>query len=347
MSLKDEYALLLIKQYWEQPKAKAEIELQAGTWERIANLLQSFPTEYDLDLARGAQLDVLGKIVGVPRVVPAVLPKVAFGFAGNPNARGFGDRFESRLWTEPSPFSTHEFTEELAAGQPSRELLIPSGSYPTIRLLGATDRVLEYTTSPEESVIEGIAVWATAAPVGSTEIRITGAVTAIRLSAGGAATWEVAGERRFVPVEAPQRQGAPFAWRFTSQYTSQQLGDTQYRQIIRAKAALNITSAYIVSDDRIGIQEVIGHAFANRAYVVDRQDMSLALYIDMSVPLEELRLIRKLGLLPKPQGVRYTVVQAEPGETFGFSSNPSSRGFADRFDDDRIGGVFARKVIDG
>lgn len=87
-------------------------------------------------------------------------------------------------------------------------------------------------------------------------------------------------------------------------------------------------------------------AFNGRAYVVDNLNMSLTLYVSPSVSLERLRLIRRLNLLPKPQGVRYDIViQAEPGFTFGFDSNPNSVGFADRFDSGRVGGYLARKVI--
>lgn len=240
MSLVDEYTLLLIKQYWEKPKAKAEIQAKASGWQRTADLFQSFETAYDLDTAVGKQLDVLGKIVGIPRLVPAVIPRIFFGFDNNPNSKGFADRFN-------------------------------------------------------------------------------------------------------ISVE-----GAPFSGRFQPQYTSQELDDNQYRRLIRVKVALNVTSVYIASDERISIQDVINQAFRGRAYVVDNQDMSLTLYVTPSVPDEELRLIRRLELLPKPQGVRYSfVILAEPGETFGFATNPNSKGFADRFDPAREGGVFARALING
>lgn len=240
MSLIDEYTLLLIKQYWEKPKAKAEIQAKASGWQRIAELFQSFETAYDLDAAVGHQLDVLGKIVGIPRLVPAVIPRIFFGFDNNPNSKGFADRFN-------------------------------------------------------------------------------------------------------ISVES-----APFSGRFQPQYTSQELDDNQYRQLIRVKVALNVSSAYIASDERISIQDVINQAFRGRAYVVDNQDMSLTLYVTPSVPDEELRLIRRLELLPKPQGVRYSfVILAEPGKTFGFATNPNSKGFADRFDPTREGGVFARALING
>ena len=141
----DQYTLMLIKQYWEKPKARAEMQLKMRAWQKIVDLLRAFEIEFDLDHARGKQLDVLGKIVGVPRIVPTVLPRIAFGFDNNPNSRGFADRFNSL------------------------------------------------------------------------------------------------------------RESAPFARKFEPKYTSMQLTDNQYRRLIRAKVSLNVTSAYIASDERMSI----------------------------------------------------------------------------------------------
>lgn len=238
MALIDETANLLIKQYWEKPKAKAEIELQASTWETARAFLDALDQAFDLDNAIGAQLDVLGRIVGISRSVPDVIPKVYFGFSINPNNEGFASKFD------------------------------------------------------------------------------------------------------------PMRIGGPFFSKFSSAFTDLQLNDSDYRFFIRVKAALNRASGYVSSDIYIDIQEVVLAAFDGRAYVVDNLDMTLTLYVSPVVSLDRLNLIRALNLLPKPQGVRYKVIiQAEPGVTFGFSSNPLSRGFASKFDPLREGGFFARKVI--
>jgi hypothetical protein len=126
-----------------------------------------------------------------------------------------------------------------------------------------------------------------------------------------------------------------------------ELTDEEYRFFIKVKIAVNTASAYMVSDSRTSIQDVINTVFAGDAYVVDNKDMSLDLYIPASYDLNQLALILALDLLPKPQGVRYaTIVQAIMGETFGFADNPNSQGFANK--DDLInepGGVFALKVI--
>jgi len=238
VAMVEEVTNLLIKQYWEKPKAKAEIELKASSWDKTRAFLAALDPAFDLDNAVGAQLDVLGRIVGISRNVPSVVPKIYFGFSINPTSQGFSDKFNS------------------------------------------------------------------------------------------------------------SRIGGPFFDKFSSQFTDLQLGDSDYRFFIRVKAAANRASAYLSSDTYIGIQDVILAAFAGRAYVVDNLDMTLTLYVSPIVSLDRLNLIEKLGLLPKPQGVRYkVVVQAEPGETFGFSNNPSSRGFADKFDTSRQGGYLARKVL--
>lgn len=94
MALVDETTNLLIKQYWEKPKAKAEVELQASTWETTRAFLAALDPAFDLDNAIGAQLDVLGRIVGISRSVPDVIPKVYFGFGFNPNSVGFSSKFD-------------------------------------------------------------------------------------------------------------------------------------------------------------------------------------------------------------------------------------------------------------
>lgn len=203
MTFVTDYQNLLIKQYWEKPKAYAEIGLQAGTWERVYDFLAEFLTEFDIDLATGDRQDILGRVVGITRQVPDV-------------------------------------------------------------------------------------------------------------SGGG----------------------------------SFELNDTDYRFFLRVKIAKNSGTAFMVSDDRISIQDVINQAFEGEAYVVDNQDMSLTLYVSPTVAVERLDAVRSLDLLPKPQGVRYFIVQAEVGDTFGFADNPDSKGFANKFDmAGEPGAPFATKVI--
>lgn len=94
MSLVDETVNLLIKQYWEKPKARAEIELEAITWEKTRAFLAALDPAFDLDNAVSSQLDVLGRIVGISRSVPGVVPKIYFGFSNNPDSKGFASKFD-------------------------------------------------------------------------------------------------------------------------------------------------------------------------------------------------------------------------------------------------------------
>jgi len=93
VSFESDYVNLLIKQYWEKPKANAEIRMKAGTWRKTFEWIDSFGDEFDLDIATGDRLDITGRIVGISRLIPLSIPKIAFGFAENPNSRGFDDKF--------------------------------------------------------------------------------------------------------------------------------------------------------------------------------------------------------------------------------------------------------------
>jgi len=93
VSFESDYVNLLIKQYWEKPKANAEIEMKAGVWRKTFEWIDSFSDEFDLDNATGDRLDIIGRIVGIGRAIPFSIPKIAFGFNENPNSRGFDDKF--------------------------------------------------------------------------------------------------------------------------------------------------------------------------------------------------------------------------------------------------------------
>lgn len=99
----DEYVNLLIKQYWDRPNARGEIEAGAASWEAIRDVFAQFPDQFDLDSelteaelglsggfvlglsdgvsvlglaaqsAIGNRLDLIGKIVGLSRRQPDAL----------------------------------------------------------------------------------------------------------------------------------------------------------------------------------------------------------------------------------------------------------------------------------
>lgn len=145
----------------------------------------------------------------------------------------------------------------------------------------------------------------------------------------------------------PLRISAPFFDKFESQlYTPYQLNDVEYRKFLKIKIAKNTCSPYLVSDDKISLQQVVFDAFDGRAYVTDNKDQSLTLYVSPIVDETTIRLIINLDILPRPITFNYRfIIQAEPSRTFGFSINPNAKGFADKFDLTRQGGVLARKFF--
>ena len=140
---------------------------------------------------------------------------------------------------------------------------------------------------------------------------------------------------------------APFADKFARQYTSLQLDDNTYQFFIRAKISKNISSPYMADDSGQSIQNAINDLFEGQAYALDKdKDMTLTLYVSPSFNLDRLRAIVRLDLLPKPHGVAWAyIVQAAPGETFGFADNPDALSWANKFDlENEPGGRFAEKI---
>lgn len=237
-NLTNEYILYLIKQYYEKPKANAEIRNLLVDWQNQADFIESFGANFDIDNAKNTVLDLIGRIVGLPRQVNDIVPIVFFGFSNNVAAKGFSDKFN---------------------------------------LL---------------------------------------------------------------------RGSAPFFSKFSPSRTPYQLEDPEYRRFLKIKIAKNTCSPYLVSDDKQSLQQVVFDAFDGRAYVIDNKDQTLTLYVSPSVSEQDLRLILNLDILPRPITFSYRIIiQAEPGKTFGFSNNLNSKGFADKFDPLREGGIFARKFL--
>ncbi len=246
-----QYVDLLIMQYSTSPRALGDISAYADSFSKTALLYDAFKEELDLDFARGAQLDILGRIIVLSRSVPFIIPRVRFGFGefppftgSNPNARGFSDLFDI------------------------------------------------------------------------------------------------------------DRPSAPFKELGEPDYTTLQLDDAQYRIFLKAKAAVNSASAYLISDDRISIQDVINILFEGEAWVSDNFNMSLTLTIAPSVDKQFIEIIKILDLLPRGMGVKYFITIADPTESFGFGvfpglqgGNPNALGFSDLFDASRPGGHFAELLV--
>lgn len=87
----DEYQNLIIYQYQDKTKFIAEVNTLLNKLEEVKNQSENLLNAFDVDIAIGNQLDIIGRIVGMPRRINEAIPKVYFGFNDeNPNAVGFG-----------------------------------------------------------------------------------------------------------------------------------------------------------------------------------------------------------------------------------------------------------------
>jgi hypothetical protein len=93
-----QYSKRLILQYSDKPKAVGEVTARIESISNIFSLFNSFSEEFDLDQAYGHRLDIIGKIVGINRIVQNAIPKAYFGWddgiAPNPKTFGKGKLFD-------------------------------------------------------------------------------------------------------------------------------------------------------------------------------------------------------------------------------------------------------------
>lgn len=75
-----QYLEMLIIQYYDKPNAALEMEIIINNAYIVFTFLNSFRKEFDLDHAYGDRLDILGRIVGINRIVEEGLAKSYFGW---------------------------------------------------------------------------------------------------------------------------------------------------------------------------------------------------------------------------------------------------------------------------
>lgn len=120
--------------------------------------------------------------------------------------------------------------------------------------------------------------------------------------------------------------------------------NADYRFYIKCKIAQNNAVGYMISDNGNSLQDVILRLFDGKAHVVDDQNMALKLIIDAAVDQALVLSALALGLLPKPQGVGYTVTVIQgAGNFFGFNGQPGALGFGNTVEG-WTGGPFAVRI---
>lgn len=78
-------------QFVDKPVFDKHLQLMLSQKIAILQVLSDLYSQRGIDTALGAQLDVIGRIVGVSRYIPNVQPLKFFAFDGYPNGEGFVD----------------------------------------------------------------------------------------------------------------------------------------------------------------------------------------------------------------------------------------------------------------
>jgi hypothetical protein len=117
-----------------------------------------------------------------------------------------------------------------------------------------------------------------------------------------------------------------------------------YRFLLKAKITVNQASGYMVSDDRVSLQDAIQFSTDGAGKVLNNRNMSLTLQVDETISDERVFLLFDLELLPSPQGVYYQALIRAKKKHFGFSRDPDALGFGD-INDPSAGGPMARLIV--
>ena len=105
------YLDLLIYQYRDKPNASAEIQAIIKPFSDVFDLYNDLENVFDLDLAVGKQLDIIGKIVGLSRTVPLAIPKKYFGFDDDTNTYPYSEIFDSIVTYPFKELYEEEYTD--------------------------------------------------------------------------------------------------------------------------------------------------------------------------------------------------------------------------------------------
>jgi hypothetical protein len=130
-------------QYLDSTKFLAFIEALLTPLQELEDVFQQISMLPDIDWAEGINLDVIGDIVGVDRVIPDAIPVQFFGFEGQPGATVFGE--------EDVPGIGSRFRDEDESDAVTSVLADPE-----YRLLIRAQIVKNHAKSTNEDVIAGL-----------------------------------------------------------------------------------------------------------------------------------------------------------------------------------------------
>lgn len=94
------------------------------------------------------------------------------------------------------------------------------------------------------------------------------------------------------------------------------LGTEAYRKLLLVKAMANISDATVNS-----INTLMNALFGSRGrfYVHDAGDMAMRYVFDFSLTPVEIAILLRGDVVPKPAGVKLSIIQLDIGTTFGFA----------------------------
>lgn len=131
-------------QYTGSPRFLAYIRALLAASAELEAVFQKVAEQTDIDLAEGVNLDVIGEIVGVSRIIPDSIAVQFFGFEAQPGAAAFGEEsslsFGARFREEDEPETA---TSVLAD--------------PEFRLLIRAKIVKNHATGTNEDILQGLA----------------------------------------------------------------------------------------------------------------------------------------------------------------------------------------------
>jgi len=95
-------------QYTESQRFLAYVRALLDSSAELEAVLQKVAEQTDIDIAEGVNLDVIGEIVGVSRIIPASVQLAFFGFQDNAAALNFGEEgaqgVGGRFYDEGEPY---------------------------------------------------------------------------------------------------------------------------------------------------------------------------------------------------------------------------------------------------
>ena len=131
-------------QYSQSPKFLAYLRALLGPMDELEAVFQKIALQADIDQAEGVNLDVIGDIVGIDRIIPESVQLAFFGFADNAAALNFGEEGSpgtgGRLYDEGEPYLATSVLND-----------------PEYRLLIRTKIVKNHATGRNEDVLTGLA----------------------------------------------------------------------------------------------------------------------------------------------------------------------------------------------